>query len=166
MIANLSALLAQRSSREQLMLALLLWLVVPVAFVGLVLLPLSEQRRTARAALAEATATQTWYLARQADIAALPVADAQVPDPKIEAVGLGGIEARLIDAGLRGAVTLLANTQGDNVSLTLANVPFEGLMQWIELLEADAGYTLAALQIERGEDGGLVSAVLRLEPQA
>lgn len=165
MIASLAALLAQRSPRERVLLAVLLGLVVPVAFVFLALLPLLDNRAAAREALTEAVATQTWYIARQAEIAALPTAEAPESVAAIAPVGLGGIEARLIDAGLRGSVTLLANVAGDSVSLTLANVAFEALMNWTETLEAEAGYAVSALRIERGEDGGLVSAEIRLEPR-
>lgn len=165
MIARAAALLAQRTPRERLLLALLLGVVIPVGFVFLAVLPLLDQRTAARSALAEAEATQTWYLARQLEIAALPVAGDAPVEVARQAVGLGGIEDRLIDAGLRDSVTLLANVQGDSVSLTLANVPFGALMGWVEVIEAEAGYAVSALRLERGEDGGLVRAELRLEPK-
>jgi type II secretory pathway component PulM len=165
MIAALARGLAGRSRRERVLLALLAGVVIPAAFVVLAALPLQEQRAAARAAVTEAEATRDWYLARQTEIAELP---GQIPEaamPRIAPVGLGGIEARLIDAGLRDAVTLLANAQGASVSLTLSGVRFEALMAWIEGIESEAGYRLAALRLERGEDGGLVDADLALEPR-
>jgi type II secretory pathway component PulM len=165
MIASFAALLARRSARERGLLAVFLWLVLPVVFVFMVLQPLLEQRAVARAGLAEAEATQRWYIARQVEIAALPVRGETPEAPRVAAVGLGGLEDRLIDAGLRNSVTLLANVQGDSVSLTLQDVPFDGLMLWAESIEAEAGYSVSALRLERGADGGLVSAELRLEPQ-
>lgn len=168
MIAALAQSLARRNRRERWLLAILLAVVVPVAFVALVALPLLEQRAAAHRALTDAQATQAWYVARQHEIAALPSTERASPDlaeTAITPIGLGGIEARLIDADLRNAVTLLANTQGDSVSLTLNAVEFSALMAWIDSIEDNAGYRLTALRLERGVDAGLVTAELRLEPQ-
>lgn len=163
---HLAPRLARRSARERFLLALLLGVALPAAFVFLVALPLLDQRDAARAQQTEAQALRAWYVARQPEIAGLPDsattavqagAGAAVP------VGLGGLEDRLIDAGLRAAVKLLANTQGDGISLVLADVRFEALMDWIDGVEAEAGYALSALRLERGTDGGLVDADLRLE---
>lgn len=168
MIASLAQGLARRSPRERMLLVLLAGVVIPAGLVFLVVLPLQEQRSAARAALRDSEATRAWYVARQAEITALPASQV-TPDAADRVttapIGLGGIEARLIESGLRDAVTLLANTQGASVALTLAAVPFGALMDWIEGIERDAGYRLSALQLERGDDGGLVNAEFRLEPR-
>lgn len=163
MIAALAHALARRTRRERLLLGLLMGLALPVGFVFLVVLPLMVQGDTARAALADAEAERQWYVARQVEIAALPVAGAGIGVSVTPPIGLGGIEERLIGAGLRDAVSLLTTVQGDAVSLTLADVSFNALMDWIDAVERDAGYRLAALRLERGTPG-LVSADLRLEP--
>jgi len=165
MMTGLAHALARRNPRERLLLALLLLVVVPAALVMLVALPMIERQAQAQAALAAAQDTRAWYLTQQSAIARLPLTEAApAPEPR-SPVGLGGIEDRLIDAGLRDAVTLLANTQGDTVTLTLAAVPFADLMGLIDGIVAQAGYRLSALRLERGFDGGLVDAEIRLEPQ-
>ena len=163
MIAALARLLSRRSRRERALLALLVLGAVPAAFVGLVALPLIEAGAAARAELDAARATQAWYRARQIEIAALPrpgetAAVVESPAP----VGLGGIESRLIEAGLRPSVSLLANAANGRVALSLEAVAFADLMGWIDGLPG-AGYGLAALQLV-GVAPGEVDAELQLEP--
>lgn len=168
MIAGLARLLARRSPRERLLLALLLLGALPVAFVALLALPLIDARAAAQADLAAARATQGWYAARQVEIAALPQPGATPSGagrPAAEGVapvGLGGIEARLIAAGLRPSVTLLANAPNGRVALSLQSVAFADLMPWIDGIGA-AGYGLAALRLER-TGPGRVEADVQLEP--
>lgn len=164
MIAALSRILSRRSPRERLMLAVLLFVVVPFAAVLLGAFPLVEKRDAARIVLFEARAEQDWYIARQVEIAALPVAGAAVSAQPPEAVGLGGIEALLIDADLRGAVSRLSNAQGNSVTLAFEAVSFVALMEWLDTVEAEAGYRVTALQVRRGDGAGMVEADLRLEP--
>lgn len=165
MISSFAHAVAQRPARERLLLAVFLGVVVPVAFVFLLALPLLEQRDAARSALADAQANRAWYVLRQAEIAALPQNGEAPVVATRAAVGLGGIEESLIAANLRASVSLLANVQGDDVSLTINAVRFEALMGWIDTVEADAGYHLSALRLEQGGGDGLVTAELRLEPQ-
>lgn len=163
MIAALARLLSRRSRRERALLALLGLGAVPAALVGLVALPLIDAGAAARAELDAARATQAWYRARQVEIAALPrsgevAAAVESPAP----VGLGGIESRLIAAGLRPSVSLLANAANGRVALSLEAVPFVDLMGWIDGLQG-MGYGLAALQLV-GVAPGDVDAELQLEP--
>ena len=164
MIAALARLLARRSPRERLLLALLVLGALPVAFVALVVVPLLDARGAARDDLDAARAMRDWYAARQVEIAALPRAGA-APDEtgRPAPVGLGGLELRLIDAGLRDAVTLLANGPNGRVALTLAAVPFGDLMGWLDGIEDSAGYRVNALRVERSAPGA-VDAELQLEP--
>lgn len=161
MIAGLARQLARRSPRERLLLALLLLGALPLAFVVLLALPLLESRAAAGAELAAARATQAWYIARQGEVAALP-GPGGAPSGRAAPVGLGGIEARLIAAGLRPAVTLLANAPDGRVALSLQSVAFADLMPWIEGIDA-AGYAVAALRLER-TGPGRVEADVQLEP--
>ncbi|MCA2012764.1 type II secretion system protein GspM [Pararhodobacter sp. CCB-MM2] len=164
MIAALARLLARRSPRERLLLALLVLAALPLGAVTLVALPLAEARQQAAATLSEARATQEWYRARQVEIAALPAQGGPAPEQaRVAPVGLGGIEARLIEAGLRDGVTRLAEASGRRVALDLTGQPFAPLMDWLAALEADAGYRVSALQLERSGPG-LVDAELQLEP--
>lgn len=165
MIGALGRILAARNPRERRLLALLALVAVPLAFGFLLALPLLEARRNARAGLDAALTTRSWYLDRQAEIAALPVpgepvaANADTTAP----IGLGGIEDLLIDAGLRDAVTLLANAPGGGVTLALGPVPFGPLMGWIDTLAPEAGYGLRALRVTRAATGQ-ARAEMQLEP--
>ena len=162
---TLAQTLARRTPRERLLLALLIVLVLPLGFVFLVALPVLDQRAAAQSARVQAEADQRWYISQQAQIEALPQAVQTPSEASLPAVGLGGIEDRLIEAGLRDAVALLANVQGDGVSLTLGDVPFVDVMQWVAGIEAEAGYTVSTLRLVSGDEGGLVSVEMRLEPQ-
>lgn len=164
MIARLSAFLVTRSARERWLLALVPVVVLPLGFGVLVALPLLEHRAAARAELAEALATRDWYQARQAEIAGLPL-PAAAPEPgAVTPVGLSGIEDSLIAAGLRERIAMLANAQGDAVSMALRAVPFESLMAWIDTIRQTGGYRLTALQITRADTDGFVDAQLQLAP--
>jgi len=161
-IAALAHLLAGRSPRERGLLALLVLLALPVAFVGLVALPLIDARAAARADLETAQAENLWYRARQSQIAALPVAGEPGPAAHPAPIGPGGIEGRLIDAGLRPAVRLLQNAPGGAVSIELGAVPFDALMAWLDQA-APMGYAIGTLGLTRAGPG-LVDAALTLEP--
>jgi len=164
MISWFGAILASRSPRERWLLALMVFIVIPVGFAGLVVFPLLDQRASARGALDEALATRDWYQARQSEIAGLQ-APADVPNAvAVAPIGLGGIEDSLIAADLRDQVGLLANAQGDAVTLSLQEVPFEALMAWVDQINVTGGYRLAALQITRSEVAGFVDAQLRWVP--
>lgn len=166
MIGSLARALEGRSPRERGLLAALVLGVLPLGFAGLVALPLIEARQAAQADLDAALAERGWYLAQQARIAALPrPSDAPAGALPVSAapVGLGGIEAALVEAGLRGAVTSLANAPEGGVALALAGVDFVPLMRWIETAPGAAGYHLAALRLLRAGPG-LLDAEIRLAP--
>ncbi|MBN8292964.1 type II secretion system protein M [Rhodobacter sp. NTK016B] len=164
MIAALARILARRSKRERTLLTLLALGAVPVAFVGLIALPLIDARDAARAELDAARATRDWYAARQVEIAVLPALDTAEPEAEPPApVGLGGIEAGLIAADLRNVVSQLANAPDRGVRLSFAAAPFAGVMDWVDGLAEGSGYSVAALVLERVSPG-LVDADIRLEP--
>jgi type II secretory pathway component PulM len=165
MIAALASSLAQRSARERGLVAVLLLLVLPFAAAFLIGGPLMDRREAARAERAEAEVTRAWYRVRQFEVAALPRGEAGERERAAAPVGLGGIEERLIGAGLRDAVSQLANAQGNRVALTFEGVAFEALMPWLEGIERDAGYRVAALTVTRTDDPGAVDADLQLEPR-
>ena len=159
MIAALSRLLAARSPRERALLALLAVIALQLAFLVLAP-PLRDAGRAARADLVAAQAARDWYLARQDEIAALPAPGASVPPPA--PVGLGGLEAGLIDAGLRDAVQSLAPSPGGGVTVGLGAVPFAVVMDWLAGV-GEVGYRIAALRLDQAGDGD-VTAEIRLEP--
>lgn len=159
MIGALARFLNERSGRERALLAALALVALPLAFALLVALPLIGARQAARADLAAAEAEQGWYRARQVEIAALP----QAGQPMAVTAGLGGIEAALVEAGLRGAVTSLANAPEGGVALALAGVDFAALMRWVEATPGTTGYRLAGLRLLRAAPG-LLDAEIVLAP--
>lgn len=161
----IAAFLAERSPRERGLLAVLGGLALPLAFLLTVASPLLQSREAARAALASAEETRQWYRARQSEIAALPQGQGPVVlVPGASPVGLGGIEARLTEAGLRRLVSTLADAPDGGVSLALTEVEFTALMAWIGTVEGSAGYRLGQMRLVPTGRSGLVNAELRLEP--
>jgi type II secretory pathway component PulM len=77
--------------------------------------------------------------------------------------GLGGLEVRLAALDLPRAAGQLADAGSGAVTLRLAGVPFVDLMPWLEAIEAEAGYRLAAITLTPGPAPALVTADLRLE---
>lgn len=165
MSARLMQFLTGLSRRERLLLALLVFLALPVALLQGVALPLLARQEGARTAVAEAEALRLWISERQAELALLPAPETATTDsPSRPPAGLGALEAGLIDAGLRQALITLTNTSGASVSLRFDGVSFVQLMPWLDGLERDMGYQLASLRLTRTEAPGLVDAEIQLEP--
>lgn len=151
------------SPRERRLIALLVVVALPAALWLALAEPLLARRAEARAALAAAEDLRGWVLARGAELAALPAAaPVSAPAP----VGLGGIESRLAAAGLvgPGAPAQLADAGEGAVALRLPAVEFTRLMDWLDRIEAEAGYRTAALALTATDPPGTVAADLRLEP--
>lgn len=161
---GLAGQLARLSARERRLLALLVFLVLPLGAVYGVVLPMAERRADARIAVDEALALQGWVAARQAELAALPPEEGAAAPAEIDAIGISGVEASLLDAGLRDDVSLLSNTAGGGVSLRFDAVPFTELMPWLDTMEAASGYAIASLRLMRGDGPDEVQAELQLEP--
>lgn len=162
---GLTGRLARMSARERRLLALLVFLVLPLGAVYGVVLPMAERRAEARLAVDEALSLQAWVAARQAELAALPPeSGAAVAPAEIDAIGISGVEASLVDAGLRGDVALLSNSPGGGVSLRFDSVRFTELMPWLDTMEAGSGYAVASLRLLRGDAADEVQADLQLEP--
>lgn len=168
MIERLATQIMRLSRRERWLLLLAFLLALPLGIVFAIAEPLADRRLAAQARLAEMQAQRDWLQARQTELAQLPVAAAPATEPVFETrpVGLGGIEARLSDAGLREYVALLAAPAGGAVAIQLEGVRFIALMEWVETVEAEAGYALGALRLRRGDEPGTVSADLQLEPRS
>lgn len=162
MTARLIDALARRAPRERLLLALLAFAVLPAALWLALLDPLAARRAEARAALAETRALADWVAARRAEIAALAVPGEAGPRPPI---GLSALEQSLIEAGLRAAVSDLANRDGGGIELRFETVNFRALMAWLGRADPGWGYDIAALRLSARDAPGLVAAELRLVPQ-
>ena len=177
MIDRLAATLAERPPRERLLLALFCVAVLPLAFVLLVADPLVAARDAARAERARAEALVEWYRQTQTVIARLPAShdatgdrtgdpagNAPATQPDRAAVGLAGIEAQLVDAGLRAQTTMLTADGSGALVLSMADADFAVLMDWLAQMRPGAGYAIGSLALEPGGAPGLVNGDLRLVP--
>lgn len=153
---RLARALLDLSPRERWLLAALALIALPAAFWLAVAQPLLAARTEARAGLAAAEDLRAWVLARRAELAALPAAD-----PAAAPEGLGGIETRLRAAGLAGT---LADAGEGAVALRLT-AEFTRLMAWLDGIEAESGYRLAALTLAAADPPGTITADARLEPR-
>lgn len=166
MMMRLALFLTALSRRERWLVLLMVLVAVPAALWLALAEPLLARRDAARTALAEAEDLHAWVLARRAEVAALPqpAARADRPPP----VGLAGIESRLQAAGLTpqetGGAVQLADAGSDGVSLRFETVGFGALMDWLTLVEAEAGYRVASLTLAATEVPGQIGADLRLAP--
>lgn len=154
--------LAQLSTRERRLLALLGAVFVPLAVVFLAILPQVQARDAARSAAAEAEAMLVWV---SGQVRALPAeGTAPVAEPsRVDPIGISAIEQTLVQADLRGQVTDLSNRDDGGVNLAFEAVPFEALSDWLAATTPDWGYRIATFRIERTADAGLVRAAFELE---
>jgi len=161
---GLAAFLLERSRRERWLLAVLALLGLPALLVQGVALPLIERQAEARAALAQARATEIWVGEQALEHARLRRTGGAGHPRAHDPIGVSGIEAGLREAGLRGAVGELSNTADGGVTLRFDAVRFTALAGWLSAETDRWGYELAAFSFERGERADVVAAELRLEP--
>lgn len=161
MIERLIALLLGISPRERWLLAALFGLALPVAIGFLWVAPLLETRQAGLRDLTAAQNLRLWVDARAVENAALLRTTGAQTDDTVQnqpPIGISGIEQSLKVAGLRQAVTRLANRDGDAIELRFDLVDFTQLTDWMMLAQPTWGYELRAFRFERGERAGLVAA--------
>ena len=141
---------------------LLVVVVLPLALWLAVLAPLHERRAAAQSALQEARALHGWVAARAAEMTALDTGESTGPSAPI---GLSALEQSLVSAGLRGAVSGLANSSGGGIELRFDAVEFTALMGWLSAQDPGWGYDIASLRLMRGDEAGLTAAEMLLRPQ-
>ena len=161
MTERLIALLLGFSPRERWLLAALFGLALPVAVGFLWVAPLLDTRQAASRDLSAAQNLRLWVDARAVENAALLRATAAQTDDPVQnqpPIGISGIEESLKMAGLREAVTRLANRDGDAIELRFDMVDFAQLTDWLMQAQPTWGYELRAFRFERGQRPGLVAA--------
>lgn len=169
MTDRLAALIMRLSRRERWLLLAALLVALPVGLALGLAQPLNAQRLAAEARMIDAQAQRDWLRLRQGELAELPaavMAPAQETTVETRPIGLGGIEARLTEAGLRANVAAIAAPSRGEVVIQLQGVRFGNVMRWIEMVEAEAGYELGSLRLRRGDEPGKVSAELQLVPRS
>lgn len=149
------------SGRERLLLALLVFLVLPLGIWSGLVEPLGEQREAARVELAQAVILRQWVDQRVREKQRLTLADEGADRPPI---GVAGLERSLIEAGLRDELSELTKRGEGRVELRFDAVAFVELGEWINRVSLGWGYQISELRVERGAEDGFVSASLRLVP--
>ncbi|MEL6886680.1 MAG: type II secretion system protein GspM [Pseudomonadota bacterium] len=160
MSGRLIDMLAARTGRERMLLAVLVLVALPVLIGGAVLWPLHTGRLQAEQARNDALALHQWVVARAAEAPAVAATDAPAP------IGSTGVEQTLIAAGLRQDVTDLGVRDGGEIELRFDAVTFVTLANWISAQAPVWGYDLSRFRIAAHETPGKVSATLVLSPPA
>lgn len=154
--------LAARSGRERVLIALCLFVALPICLVFTVLLPLSESHAAALDARDEARGLEAWVQNRAELASNVAIAETVIrPDP----IGSTGLEAALVDAGLWSDVSDLGVQEGGVIELTFDTVVFTRLADWVSRQAPDWGYDIGSFRIEAQDDPGRVSARFVLRPQ-
>ena len=152
--------------RERLLLAVLALVVLPVGAIFGIALPLDAARQAARQNMADARALDAWIADQALNYARLGnrIEANSAAERQRSPIGISGIEARLLKAGLRKDATELANSSDGGITLHFDAVRFAKLADWLSSNDGDWGYDLASFTFERAERDGIVSADLRLQP--
>lgn len=148
--------------REAILLALLALVALPLGLSSGVALPMQEARDRAIGTLAAAQADYVWVAAQAQTFAALAAAPAP---PAERAAGIAGVEAALIESGLRAAVTALEAAPDGEIRLQLDRVAFGTFGHFLDGITRTSGYDLMALTIAPVDDEGRISASVGLVPR-
>ncbi len=152
------------SGRERLLVAMLALVALPLGLVYGVALPLADARQEAQRAVAETRATELW-VAEQSLLYASETTALRNAGEGANAgppIGISGIEASLVEAGLREQASELANAADGGITMRFDAVRFTKLAEWLTEQETSWGYTLTGFTFERGEREDVVATDLRL----
>lgn len=142
------------SSREKLLIALALPIIVLVAGYLVIWMPLQERRSALRAEIAayrmvEDTATLTVL----SEAPALrPVNDTPIATRITGSAETAGLSLRRIEP------------EGQGMRVTIEDTPFATVLSWLSDLEQSQSLTVAAIEMDRRPAPGIVTARLLLEP--
>lgn len=154
--------LLKLAPRERMLLALLVFAVLPLALSIGLLLPLHERRLAAIEDEADAQALFEWVAARAEEKLALQSQPGR--GPRRRAIGSSGLERSLIEAGLRDDVTELAARAEGAIELRFDDVDFTALADWLSRMEPLWGYRIETFRFEALDVPARVAATLRLLP--
>lgn len=141
-----------RSGRERLLLAAL----AVAALTYLVTVGVARPLLTANAAARESIARSESALARLAAVPDGAVVAAPASDQPATAV----ITATATDYGMS---IRRIEPEGDGARVTIDDAGFEEVLRWIQALEDDHGLHLAAIEMDRRPEPGIVSATMTLQ---
>ena len=152
------------TQRERLLLGALALVCLPLGVTFGLVLPLNEALTRAEREVVAARELLDWV---QAEALRLPP-EAQTVEPAGDGtpIGLSGLERSLVEAGLRDRIVELANRGAGEIEVGFTPLPFTALAAWLETVEREGGYDIAALRIEAAERSGEVTAQLTLAPRS
>ncbi|ATE63536.1 type II secretion system protein M [Rhizorhabdus dicambivorans] len=141
-----------RSRREQILLAVMGALIALWLLISLIVLPIQRAR-------AEALADIRTYEALTARLRSAGTIGSQPVTVQ------GGPPAQILSttAATFGIVPVV-NGDGSDLSVTVADAPYDSLLRWIAAVEQGSRLRVTALRIERRPTSGFVSASLVVRP--
>jgi type II secretory pathway component PulM len=157
----MTELLMRLSPRERWLIAVLLFVVLPLTILLAIIQPLTERRTALAAELEDARALRVWVSDRSAEASALRALDTSAAAAPI---GLAALERGLVDADLRKAVSDLSNRAEGGIALRLDRVLFVDFMGWLSTAERNWGYAINQMRVEDDPEPGFVSVELQLRP--
>ena len=155
------------SRRERALIGVLLALALPLGVAFGVVQP-RLQARTETIERAEEAATLRRWAVEQAALYDRLVPEGEQPGAggADGPIGLSGIEASLIEDGLRQRIDRLAEENDGRISLGFDSVNFQRLAAWLGRMRPFWGYDLVEFDFERTDEPGFVEARLVLETAA
>jgi len=162
MNTGLISLLLRLSRRERLLVAALVFAVLPLGIFLTVLVPLHDHRLQAQATEAEAQALLVWVAdqtvekinLQQPDLSAVPAS----------AIGLSGLESGLRAAGLGSSLGELRSGTGGTVEMRFERADFARLANWLSTTHPDWGYRFKGFRFEATDAPNQVNVWLTLSP--
>lgn len=162
MTGTLAGAVDRLNSREKVLLAALVFFVLPLGLYFLVAVPLQDKRSQTREQLSLVQSEYRWVLARHEEWSAVDKLG-QTPE-QYDPVGLAGIEAALSQQDLRSRVRNLENTDAGGITLRLDPVAFTQVARFLEYLDQTSGYDIKSLGMTATESAGDVELTLDLIP--
>lgn len=160
----LSDRLLHLTRRERLLLGALALVCLPLGIAFGLVLPLTEALARAEREAVEARQLYEWV---RSEAQRLPLETVSSEPGGTDPIGLSGLERSLVEAGLRDRIAELANSGGaGEVEVGFKPLSFTALAAWLETVEREGGYDIAALRFEAAEQSGEVTARLTLAPRS
>ena len=166
MIDDLLRMIARMTQRERILLFLGIGLAAVALFYAGMVEPIMKRRSQSMAEIEESLALRSWIEGRVLEFQAVTSGGNNRGDWQRETIGISGVERSLSDASLRIYTTRLSDMPNGRIELSLGNVPFQDLLQWMEELQKTSGYLITRFSLTRQATAGMVDAELMLEPSS
>ena len=160
-------LLAERSPRERLILA------ITAAFIGILMVyalfwqPLQKKGDVLAKGIARQQALKQWLLTTRQEV--IRLRQQQSPANTTARDGrslLAIVDQTARQAGLGGQLRRVAPNGKDGVRLRFEAVPFDQFIQWLEDILSSQNIAIESTSIDKRDETGLVDVSLNLRSQA